>query len=330
MTDFHTTRRRTLQGLGGLILAAPLTRAWANEGGPSLNFLAVGDWGRQGEFHQSEVARRMGESAAELSAQFVVSVGDNFYNDGVMGVDDPAWRNSYENIYTAPSLQVPWYAILGNHDYRGNSQAQLDYSTRSKRWRLPSRWYQFEKTSPDGARVGFFLLDTSPMMQMYYADGARQTKVGDQKRFVPVQLTWLDHALATSRADWNIVIGHHPIYAGRSLRALPEVTDDRIMRVKGGYPELIADIAPILRRHHVPLYLNGHNHDLQHVLRDGTHYVCTGAGSKMADYCDGGGSDFCSLRSGFIACAANRWRLRVAYRDYSGAELHVVDIPRAG
>jgi hypothetical protein len=41
-------------------------------------------------------------------------------------------------------------------------------------------------------------------------------------------------------------------------------------------------------------------------------------------------SDFCSLSSGFVACSADRTRLRVAYRDYTGVELHVVDVPRAG
>jgi hypothetical protein len=49
----------------------------------------------------------------------------------------------------------------------------------------------------------------------------------------------------------------------------------------------------------------------------------------MADHCDLGQSDFCSLQSGFVACAVNRSRLRVAYRDYTGAELKVVDIPTA-
>jgi tartrate-resistant acid phosphatase type 5 len=97
----------------------------------------------------------------------------------------------------------------------------------------------------------------------------------------------------------------------------------------GGQPDLIAALDPILQRHLVPLYVNGHDHDLAHIHRGATHYVCTGAGSQMADHCDLGGSDFCSLQSGFVACALNRSRLRVAYRDYSGLELKVVDIPAA-
>lgn len=328
MTDI--TRRRAIEGLAGLGLAAalPLSRAWAEEGGPSLTFLAVGDWGREGQFHQRAVALRMGESAAEIGARFVISVGDNFYEDGVASPDDPAWRKSFEAVYDAPSLQVPWRVILGNHDYRGNVQAQLDYSARSSRWRLPARWYSYAETAPDGAAVEFFVLDTSPMMAQYYADGAKLVKVADQKENVPVQLAWLDKALAASRAEWKIVLGHHPVYSGRLLGAAPAGDPDRLTRLAGGSPDLIASLDPILQRHRVPLYLNGHDHNLAHVRHGTTHFVCTGAGSKLADHCDLGGSDFCALRSGFIACAVNRARLRIAFRDHTGAELRVVDIPR--
>ena len=330
MAGLRLTRRHALQGLGGLGLSAavPLSRAWADAGGASLNFLAVGDWGREGNFRQRDVALRMGESAHELDVPFVISVGDNFYDDGVTSVDDPAWKSSFEAVYDAPSLQVPWYVALGNHDYHGNSQAQLDYSAKSSRWRLPARWYRFKKQAPDNARIEFFVTDTSPMMSEYYEDGAIKVKVGDQKKNVDVQLRWLDAALAASRADWKIVIGHHPIYSGRLPKGVTDNSDDKVERMTGGSPDLIAHLDPILHRNRVSLYLNGHDHDLRHVLHGATHYVCTGAGSKMADHCDIEGSNFCSLQSGFVACAANRDRLRVAYRDYTGAELHVIDIPR--
>jgi acid phosphatase len=330
MNRSDLTRRRALEGLAGLGLTAalPLSRAWAEAGGPSLAFLAVGDWGREGASHQRDVAVRMGESAKELDARFVISVGDNFYDDGVTSLDDPAWQNSFEKVYDAPSLQVPWRVILGNHDYRGNVQAQLDYVSKSSRWQMPARWYKYEERTPDGAVAEFFVVDTSPMMNEYYMDGGKTVKVADQKQNVPVQLAWLDAALAGSRADWKIVVGHHPVYSGKLLKEDRLIDPDRATRLAGGSAELIAQLDPILQRHRVPLYLNGHDHNLAHVLHGATHFVCTGAGSKLADHCDMNGSDFCALRSGFIACAVNRDRLRVAYRDYGGAELHVVDIPR--
>ncbi|TPG40604.1 acid phosphatase [Sphingomonas koreensis] len=325
----HVSRRGAMQFLSGAGLAAiaPLDRLWARgAAGDTLNFLAVGDWGREGRNHQRDVAVQMGRAADRLGAQFVVSVGDNFYDDGVASIDDPAWRNSFEQVYDAPSLQVPWQVALGNHDYRGSVQAQIDYSAVSKRWRLPARWYDFTQTAPDGATVHFFVIDTSPMIRHYYDDGATVVKVGDQRANVPVQLAWLDRALARSSADWKIVIGHHPVYTGKASEqqvAVGNVSDEHR---QGGNPELIAALDPILQRHDVALYLNGHDHDLQHVHHGDTHYICTGAGSLTEDRCFAEESDFCSFESGFVACRVDRQNLSVAYIDYRGRQLDVVDL----
>ncbi|HUO22124.1 MAG TPA: tartrate-resistant acid phosphatase type 5 family protein [Caulobacteraceae bacterium] len=319
------TRRRALEGLALAALPLPLSRAWAAPDS-ALTFLAVGDWGRDGADHQRDVADRMGETASELGARFIVSVGDNFYEDGVASVDDPAWKTSFEDVYTAPSLQVPWYAALGNHDYHRNSQAQIDYSAKSHRWRMPARYFTVKQTTPDGAKVEIFVLDTSPFIKSYYADGAVKVKVAGQD--TDAQLRWFEQALGESQADWKIVVGHHPVYSGGRPGA-STVDDNKGESTPGGSPDLIAALDPILQRHGVPLYLNGHDHDLQHVRRGLTDYVCTGAGSKTRKLCETEGSDFCSLESGFVACAVDRQHIRLAYRDYAGMELHVVDIDRS-
>jgi acid phosphatase len=311
------TRRSALQGLG-LTALAPLTSAFAAPRPDALNFLAVGDWGRDGAFHQADVAARMGETAQALNAKFVISVGDNFYEDGVTSIDDPQWKTSFEDVYAAPSLQVPWYVALGNHDYHGNSQAQIDYSAKSRRWRLPARWHSVSQTAPDGATVDIFILDTSPFVSAYYEDGAKKVKVAGQD--TKAQLAWFDAVLARSTADWKIVVGHHPVWPQRASSSGGE----------GPSPDMLATVDPILQRHRIPLYLNGHDHDLQHVAKAATHYVCTGAGSKTRPSCTMDGSDFCSVDSGFIACQVSRQAIRVVYQDWAGARLHVVDIPKAG
>ena len=310
MTSMPLSRRRALQALG-LAMAVPFSRAWAQSADPALTFLAVGDWGRDGDFHQADVAARMGETAAALKARFVISVGDNFYEDGVASITDPKWKTSFEDVYAAPSLQVPWRAILGNHDYHGDSQAQLDYARTSPRWRMPGRWYSYKEAIPQGGEAEFFVLDTSPLISEYYKDGAEKVKVKGQD--TAAQLRWFEAALDASRADWKIVVGHHPVYSGNEY---------------GGSSDLQAKIDPILQRNRVPLYLNGHDHDLQHIQRGATHYVCTGAGSKVRKDCNLGGGDFCSLQSGFVAVSLSRPTLKLAYRDYTGAELKVVEIPR--
>lgn len=307
------SRRRAIQGLAAAAFAGSVTSAWARAAEPALSFLALGDWGRNGQDNQAEVAGQMGLTAAALGVRFVISVGDNFYEDGVQGVDDPQWKTSFDEVYTAPSLQVPWHVALGNHDYHGDTQAQLDYSAASRRWSLPSRWYARRETAPDGAKLDLFVLDTSPFIRAYYDDGAVKVKVAGQD--TEAQLRWFEQALAASTADWKVVVGHHPIYSGNP---------------SGGSGDLQARLDPLLQRYAVPLYLNGHDHDLQHVLRGATHYVCTGAGSKIAeDGCHATqGSDFCALRPGFVALRLTRRAVRIAYRDATGAELHVAEIAR--
>ncbi|XP_011047804.1 PREDICTED: purple acid phosphatase 17-like [Populus euphratica] len=102
----------------------------------TLSFLVLGDWGRKGAFNQSEVAVQMGRIGEKLDIDFVVSTGDNFYDNGLTGKQDKAFVESFSQIYTANSLQKQWYSVLGNHDYRGNAEAQLSQQLR----KIDSRW----------------------------------------------------------------------------------------------------------------------------------------------------------------------------------------------
>ena len=62
-------------------------------------------------------SRAMGRCGEVSRPDFVVSVGDNFYEGGLNAADDPEFAQSFTDVYTHETLQVPWHAILGNHDY---------------------------------------------------------------------------------------------------------------------------------------------------------------------------------------------------------------------
>jgi len=313
--------RRTVLGLAAAATAAAAVgpRAFGRAPAPAsagFAFLAVGDWGRDGTQHQKDVADRMGEHAAAIGSRFTVSVGDNFYDIGVQTVHDAQWRTSFEDIYTAPSLRTPWYVALGNHDYRGAPQAQVDYSATSPRWRMPSRYFRQSFTAPDRQTIDLFVIDTSPMVKRYDSSkehDALQLNVESQD--VPAQLRWLDGALGASKADWKIVAGHHPVFSGGSGH--------------GSTPELIADVKPMLERHGVQLFLNGHDHDLQHIVVGPVTYVCTGAGSETRPVSRIAGMRFCSDRSGFTAYRLEGDRMRIAFVDYTGRVLHEAEVARA-
>ena len=49
----------------------------------ALRFIVFGDWGRNGEDNQREVAGEMGIVAKKFKPEFIVSTGDNIYPNGV-------------------------------------------------------------------------------------------------------------------------------------------------------------------------------------------------------------------------------------------------------
>jgi acid phosphatase len=277
--------RRGLLRIGAGLALLPRVPAAART--PDMDFLIVGDWGRQGAWQQREVGAQMGRTAAAIGSRFVISVGDNFYENGVTSLSDPQWQSSFEAIYPAASLQTPWHVILGNHDYRGNVQAQLDYGTRSTRWNMPARYFMRGETAPDGTKADFFYIDTSPFITAY-----RGGKTRIEGQDTAAQLAWLDAALGWSQAAWKIVVGHHPVYT--------------VARQRHDSPELIAQLAPMLQRHRVPVYLNGHDHNLQVRAVDGIHYITSGAGTQTSRVKAADTEEFASDRHGFMTAALSR------------------------
>lgn len=305
-------RREVLGGLvGAAVLASFPLRA---QSAGAINFLGVGDWGRQGNSHQREVAIQMGKTAAAQKSQCVFSVGDNFYEDGVASVIDPQWRSSFEDIYTAPALQIPWYVALGNHDYRGTPQAQVEYSHKSSRWRMPNRYFKVGGAEFGAPHLDLFFIDTSPLVHKYRdgVEGVIAANVGTQD--VEAQTRWLDRELGASSATWKLVIGHHTLRSGGSAH--------------GETPEVVALIEPLLKKHRVQAYINGHDHDLQHIRRDGIDYVCTGAGSETRPVNKVQGTLFCAARSGFSSFTSSAESLDLAFVDFTGAKLYQSTIPQ--
>lgn len=303
MTTFN--RRRVLQSGAAMCLAAGLP-ALAAEPRPPLSFLAVGDWGRQGERDQTAVAAAMADAARQLGSRFVLSVGDNFYPGGVQSVTDPNWKRSFEDVYSAASLQTPWFAALGNHDYRGKPKAQIAYTAVSPRWRMPARYYQAQSQAlaPD---LDIFVLDTTPMTEdvgeaiMRLSWG--RVSMPDPRR----QLAWLDEQLARSTAPWKVVVGHHPVRSGGR---------------HGGSPILAQALEPLLERHGVQAYVCGHDHVLQHIQIGATHHICSGAGASAGPVTSVRGTRFAASRPGFAVFTLDGGGLRMGFRDAAGETLY--------
>ncbi len=277
-----------------------------------LNFLVLGDWGRNGEKDQRDVAGQMAMAAQEADAKFVISVGDNFYEHGVTSVDDLHWKTSFEFVYTAPSLQVPWHVILGNHDYHGNCDAQIAYSKMSKRWNMPARYFIHTEHIDGNNTVDFFFLDTTPM-----AKKSDDLELDLRHPHLPDkagQLAWFEAALKASTAPWKIVIAHHPVYSGGQ---------------HGDTPYIIKHILPLLETYKVQAWFNGHDHDLQHLQAGKVNLFCSGAGSKpRTALSNTPHTKFAKGCSGFVAANLQADQLDVRMIDDQGKLLYATTVPR--
>jgi acid phosphatase len=273
----------------GRVLGAPSVVPPPNPvppAGPSLELFAVGDVGLTTDAKRA-VSRRMSEYAAANRADAVLLLGDNFYFHGVSSTDDALWKEQFEDAY---SLDAPFYAVLGNHDHLGNTQAQVEYGSRNGRWRMPAQYYTFRLPIGPDAEAAMFMLDTTAIVE---GGGAAQE-----------QLRWLERELANCKSRWRLVAGHHPVVSSG---------------VHGPTKELADTLRPLLERFGVDVYLSGHDHDFE-LLRTGEHWlqVVIGAGSTTRDVRWGDQTSFADARPGFVRLSlrpADLWIEFVAAAD---------------
>jgi predicted MPP superfamily phosphohydrolase len=270
----------------------------------TFNFFVIGDWGRAGDFLQKETAVAMNNAAAIINPSFIISTGDNFYGVGVASVDDPQWWYSFENVYNQGHLLTEWYSVLGNHDYRGNTKAQIEYSKKSRRWRMPDYYYSFEKTIPStNVKILFIFLDTNQFEKSYYK--RPETYPDLQEKNPEKQIKWLDSLLTNSNADWKFVIGHQHVITGGVRKDQKSETGEVLK--------------PILEKYNVHAYICGHEHDLQHLKAEGkTEYFVSGAGSELRPTGTIPYTKFAKSVNGFISFSVGEKETLVQVIDVNG------------
>ncbi len=275
-----------------------------------VNLIVASDLGRNGHYDQKDVAATMGEVAEEIGPDAVLALGDTHHYGGVQSTEDPLWMTNYELIYDHPELMVNWYPVCGNHEYRGNTQAVVDYSNVSRRWKMPARYYSkvFEE---DGTTVRVVFLDTTPLIDKYHKKS--DTYPDARKQDAAKQLQWLDSTLSKANEDWIVVVGHHPVYAFTD-KSESERTD---MQKK---------VDSIMRCHNVDMYICGHIHNYQHIRRQDSKidYVVNTSGSLTRPVEPIEGTVFCDDALGFSVLTADKNNLRLNMLDKRGEPIHVV------
>lgn len=278
----------------------------------NFNILLATDLGRNGYYDQKTIATEMGNLAEEIDMEFVVASGDTHHYEGIASIDDPLWMTNYELVYQHPELLIEWYPILGNHEYRGNTQAVIDYSKKSRRWCMPARYYTKVYTLENGQTIRFIYIDTVPLIDKYRND--TETYPDAVKQDMQAQLDWIESTLNEAKNDtWTIVIGHHPIYAQTSKDG-------------GERSDMQKRVDTILKKHKVDMYICGHIHNFQHIRMAGSDidYVVNTSGSLSRKVSPIEGTVFCSPESGFSVLSASDKELTLYMLNAKREVLHTI------
>jgi len=279
--------------------------------------------------------------AGQLQADFFLALGDNFYFSGVEESTSNRFNGTFQNTYTGTNLMKPWYLIAGNHDHKGNVQAQIDYTELdgSGRWNYPALYHSHSFTDATSAvTVDVILLDTVDLCSM--SDVMHENEPGyfdtlplrskGQAAEDGAQWAWLEQQLSGSTADHILVGGHFPVYS---------VCDH------GNTPTLVEHLKPLLEKYNAH-YMHGHDHCMSHMKETGStvNYILTGMGDTCcyeasnkenipADSLkfylakDNNGSliDGSMITAGFTSFVATKSDLIVKYYDQHGTLLFAAD-----
>jgi 3',5'-cyclic AMP phosphodiesterase CpdA len=270
-----------------------------------FHFFILGDWGRRGKASQQAVADQMIVYARQTHPAFIITTGDNFYQEGVRSVNDPHWNLSFTHVYKELTRDYDWYPVLGNHDYegRGNPKAEIDYQQVNPRWHMPFFYSTMVVSTADSQRVRFLFIDTSPFSSLYYKPGEYPMIV---QQDTAQQRRWIETTLANAREEWKIVVGHHPVYSAGCEH--------------GNTPELIRTLQPLLKKYKVQAYISGHEHNMQHLQpahSDVDYFVC-GNGSDIIPVCQFERTRFGAGIPGFADLAIRNDSLFLTFIDKDG------------
>lgn len=293
----------SLTPLAGIGPFAPVDGESRLEGDP-VSFLALGDWG-SGDLTQKTIAQSLVNYHAKLGASAVLLLGDNFLPRGVESRRDPQWTDKFEAMYPADKIDVPFCPVLGNHDYQGVFQSEVDYSRttvngKPTRWSMPDLTWSRVFTSADGSvRVRVIALNTVELIEAPEHD----VRVGRQMK-------WLDAELARSAGageQWRVVVAHHPVYSSGKHGA--DVRLERLLKERflGGK---------------VDVFLAGHDHHFELFQpKNGVVHIVAGAGGKPRSAATGGDSFTFSGVSGFSVLQFGSKDVLVRFVEASGRVL---------
>ncbi|DAZ92701.1 TPA: hypothetical protein N0F65_008294 [Lagenidium giganteum] len=223
-----------------------------------IRFIGMGDWGETYE-HGGVIAVRDGvlADAKTGSIDFILALGDNFYDKGVQTIDDKLWTTTwYDRFRIGTELTLPWISLLGNHDHYGNADAEVEFSKATKPgseyWIMPEKFYSVDAKGTTGKKIKLMLTDTMIIDPASHFD-------------------WINKEVDDPDAAYVLALGHHHIYSagGRG--------DNKKDAKMQAFRELLES------KSQVKAYFCGHEHDMQYLRSAQTDYFMMGGSGRTMD-----------------------------------------------
>jgi tartrate-resistant acid phosphatase type 5 len=247
-----------------------------------LAFVALGDFG-VGVFErgvdgarQLSLAGALERAVDSRDVRLVLTTGDNVYmgpegTPAGTGNEDDDWYASFYQPYRYVLNRVPFFPTVGNHD-AGDSESSDDRQQLADNLFLDLRFRRGMQSGRASLDPGlFYRLQFGSLVEFICVDSSFANELDVEHYFDdPSHAEWLRNALAAQRGDaprWRIPFSHHPPFS-----AGPE---------HGPTKGLVDRVVPLYEDAGVPLVLSGHEHNFQHSVVNGIHYVVTGAGGKL-------------------------------------------------
>ncbi len=187
-----------------------------------------------------EIHRKVEEKVLSEKASFVLHAGD-LVSDG-FNADD--WDKFFE-IEKDLLSTVPFYPTPGNHERNAPIYFRYFSFPGGNGHRYSFNWGSVHIAAIDTNEIG-----DSP-----------QAKTA----FLQEEIEWLRQDLGRNKKPLTFVFMHHPLYTAVESR-------------RAHAAELAAKIEPVLLAGGVTAVFGGHDHNYQHHVKSGIHFIVTGGG----------------------------------------------------
>jgi len=248
-----------------------------------LVFAALGDFGvgifDRGEdgARQLRLARALERAVHSRGVTLVLTTGDNVYigpegTPAGTGNEDDDWYASFYQPYRYILNRVPFFPTVGNHD-AADTERSDDREQLTDNLFLDHRFRRQIQTGRSSMDPGlFYRLQFGSLVELICLDTSIATEEMEVEHYFddPSHFQWVRDALdpdTDAHPRWRIPFSHHPPFC-----AGPE---------HGSTKGMVERLVPLFEEAGVRLVLSGHEHNFQHSVVNGVHYVITGAGGKL-------------------------------------------------